>query len=198
MPLEFCASMEAAPRLMQDFHLHRSASSQRFDHVQVASADVQAATDAYTALGFRVTEYTATGEGDELWGTWMQRKGSTHDVAFTNGVGPCLHHFAYTVPEVRDVIYACDVAGGMGRGDVIDRGPGRHEISNALFVYMRDPDGHRCELFTTHYQAIDLDAPPIRWDLSNPRRSQLWGMSATRRWFVEASRFEGLQPVSPR
>jgi catechol 2,3-dioxygenase len=44
-------------------------------------------------------------------------------------------------------------------------------------------------LFTTHYQFIDLEEVPIRWDISNPRRAQLWGMPASRRWFFEASEF---------
>jgi catechol 2,3-dioxygenase-like lactoylglutathione lyase family enzyme len=30
-------------------------------------------------------------------------------------------------------------------------GPGRHGPGHAQFVYMRDPDGHRVELFTTHF-----------------------------------------------
>src|SRR5699024_9001027 len=79
--------------------------------------------------------------------------------------------------------------GSMGFGDEIDRGPGRHGISNALFLYLRDPDGHRIELFNTHYQFIDREVDPIRWDVSNPRRSQLWGMPASNRWFFEASEF---------
>lgn len=30
---------------------------------------------------------------------------------------------------------------------------------------------------------------PIRWDVSNPQRAQLWGMPASKRWFFEASEF---------
>ena len=28
----------------------------------------------------------------------------------------------------------------------MERGPGRHGIANAFFLYVRDPDGHRVEL----------------------------------------------------
>ena len=128
---------------------------------------------------------------DELWDTWMEVKGNTHDLVFTNGRGPRLLHFAYTAPDATALLHAADVAGSLGFGDEIDRGPGRHGISNALFLYLRDPDQHRVELFTTHYQFIDLEEEPIRWDVSNPRRSQLWGMPASRRWFFEASEFPG-------
>ena len=72
-----------------------------------------------------------------------------------------------------------------------ERGPGRHGIGNAFFVYFRDPDGHRIELFNAHYQAIDINHTPLRWELSNTRRSQLWGLPAPARWFYEASEFAG-------
>jgi len=182
---------------MQRFDKFHGGSPQRLDHVQVAAADIQAACDFYAALGFRLTEYTAKDGTEELWGMWLQRKGNPHDIVFSNGRGPRLHHFAYTVPEVRDLVHACDVAASMGCAGHLERGPGRHGIGNALFVYFRDPDGHRIELFNTHYQTIDPEDPPLRWDLTDTRRSQLWGLPATRGWFVEATSFEGVEPVEP-
>ncbi|WP_306231600.1 3,4-dihydroxyphenylacetate 2,3-dioxygenase [Agrococcus beijingensis] len=192
--MELTSSMTQVPRRMQEFHEFVAGAPQRLDHFQVVTHDVQTATDFWTGLGMRMAEYTATDGTDELWGTWMEVKGNTHDLVFTNGRGPRLHHFAYTVPDATALLHAADVAGSLGFGDEIDRGPGRHGISNALFLYLRDPDQHRIELFTTHYQFIDLEEEPIRWDVSNPRRAQLWGMPATRRWFFEASEFPG-QPV---
>jgi len=189
--MELTSSMTQVPRRMQDFHDFIAGAPQRLDHFQVVTHDVQRATDFWTGLGMRMAEYTATDGTDELWGTWMEVKGNTHDLVFTNGVGPRLHHFAYTVPDGTALLHAADVAGSLGFGEEIDRGPGRHGISNALFLYLRDPDQHRIELFTTHYQFIDLEEEPIRWDVSNPRRSQLWGMPASRRWFFEASEFPG-------
>jgi catechol 2,3-dioxygenase len=187
--MEFTSSMDVVDRRMQEFHEYRAGSPQRIDHFQVVTHDVQASTDFWAGLGMRLSEFTAKDGTDELWGTWMEVKGNTHDLVFTNGRGPRLHHFAYTVPDASSLIHAADVAGSLGFGEEIDRGPGRHGISNALFLYLRDPDQHRIELFTTHYQFIDLEAPPIRWEISNPRRSQVWGMPASRRWFFEASEF---------
>lgn len=103
----------------------------------------------------------------------MEVKDNTHDLVFTNGRGPRLHHFAFTVPDVNALMRAADVAGDLGFGDEIDRGPGRHGISNAVFLYLRDPDQHRVELFTSHYQFIDLEDEPMRWDLSNLRSAHL-------------------------
>jgi catechol 2,3-dioxygenase len=195
--IELTSSMEQVERKMQDFDEFIAGAPQRIDHYQVVTHDVQAATDFWTGLGMRMSEYTAADGTDELWGTWMEVKGNTHDLVFTNGRGPRLHHFAFTVPDASALIHAADVAGARGFGDEIDRGPGRHGISNALFLYLRDPDQHRIELFTTHYQFIDVEAEPIRWDVSNPRRSQTWGMPASRRWFFEASEFPGEPVLEP-
>ncbi len=189
--IEFTASMALVDRRMQAFHEFRAGAPQRLDHYQVVTYDVQSATDFWTSLGMRLSEYTAQDDSDELWGSWMEVKGNTHDLVFTNGRGPRLHHFAYTVPDASALIHAADVAGSLGFGNEIDRGPGRHGISNALFLYLRDPDQHRIELFTSHYQFIDLEDKPIRWDVSDPRRAQLWGMPASARWFFEASEFPG-------
>lgn len=187
--MELTSSMDVVPRKMQNYNEFVAGAPQRLDHYQCVTHDVQTATDFWTGLGMRMSEYTATDGTDELWGTWMEVKGNTHDLVFTNGRGPRLHHFAYAVPDGASLIHAADVAGSLGFGGEIDRGPGRHGISNALFLYLRDPDQHRVELFNTHYQFIDLETPPIRWDVTDPRRAQLWGMPASRRWFFEASEF---------
>jgi catechol 2,3-dioxygenase len=187
--IELTASMELVNRRMQAYHEFRAGAPQRLDHFQLVTHDVQTAADFWASLGMRLSEYTARDGSEELWGAWMEVKGNTHDLVFTNGRGPRLHHFAYTVPDATALIHAADVAGSLGFGDEIDRGPGRHGISNALFLYLRDPDQHRVELFTTHYQFIDLEDQPIRWDVSDPRRAQLWGLPASARWFFEASEF---------
>jgi len=187
--VELTSSMDVVERKMQRFDEFHAGAPQRLDHFQVVTHDVQGATDWWARLGMRMSEYTAKDGTEELWGSWMEVKGNTHDLVFTNGRGPRLHHFAFTVPDAVKLIDAADVAGALGFGEEIDRGPGRHGISNALFLYLRDPDQHRIELFTTHYQFIDLETPPIRWDVSDPRRAQLWGMPASARWFFEASAF---------
>ena len=73
----------------------------------------------------------------------------------------------------------------------MERGPGRHGISNAFFLYIRDPDGHRVELFTSDYLTVDPDHAPIRWSLTDPRRQTLWGQPAPASWFKEGSAFAG-------
>ena len=88
--IELTCEMLVVDRRMQDYH-HRGGCPQRpFSDCD----DVQRAVEFYAALGFRLTEYTASDDNDELWGAWLQRKGNTHDIVFTNGLGPRLHHFA--------------------------------------------------------------------------------------------------------
>src|ERR1044072_9648865 len=85
--------MEQAPSMLQRYALYKGARIQRIDHLNCFTPDVQASYDFYTALGFRLTETTET-EGDDpkLWAVWMQRRGSTHDLAFTNSRGPPPRH----------------------------------------------------------------------------------------------------------
>ncbi len=78
----------------------------------------------------------------------------------------------------------------------IERGPGRHGISNAFFLYVRDPDGHRIEIYCSDYQTVDPDHDPIKWDLKDPQRQTLWGAPAPRSWFEEGSLFSGTTPVA--
>ena len=65
--------------------------------------------------------------------------------------------------------------------------------SNAFFVYLRDPDGHRVELYTSDYLTVDPDFEPIRWDINDARRQQLWGGIAPQCWFSEGSSMEAFE-----
>ena len=197
VPVEFCATMDQSESRMQRFHTHAGGRLAFLDHVQVTCHDVAGAYRFYNDLGFRLTEYTARDGTDELWGVWLKRKNNTQDVVFGNGAGPRLHHFAYHTPEIASIIHAADVMASLGLADTMDRAPGRHGIGNAFFVYFRDPDGHRVEIFSSHYNVIDVDQAPKRWELSDTRRSQLWGLPAPRKWFTEASRFEGVPVHEP-
>lgn len=90
-----------------------------------------------------------------------------------------------------NIIHLCDVLATTGHLAAMERGPGRHGISNAFFLYVRDPDGHRVELYTSDYQTMDPDHEPIRWSLRDPRRQTLWGTPAPRSWFEEGTAFAG-------
>lgn len=191
IPLEFYASMDRLQPIHQQYKLYRGVKPLRIDHFNVFSPDVDASVDFYNAMGFRVTEYTEDEKSTRLWAAWMHRKGGVHDMAFTNGHGPRLHHLAFWVPTPLNIIDLLDLMSTTGYLKNIERGPGRHGISNAFFLYIRDPDGHRIEIYCSDYQTCDPDLEPIKWDLSDPQRQTLWGSPAPKSWFEEGSRFGG-------
>ena len=198
MPLEFVYSVRQEPRILQRYGLYAGVHPLRIDHFNCFSPDVQASSDFYASLGFRLTEYTATDDDKDLWATWMHRKGNVHDIAFTNGAGPRLHHAAFWVPTALHIIHLCDVMATSGYLDSMERGPGRHGISNAFFLYVRDPDGHRVEIYASDYLTVDPDLEPIRWSLTDTQRQTLWGTPAPKSWFEEGSKFSGVAISEPK
>ncbi|MCG6902483.1 MAG: 3,4-dihydroxyphenylacetate 2,3-dioxygenase [Rhodobacter sp.] len=191
IPLEFYVKMDRLPVITQKYALYRGVKPLRIDHFNMFSSDVDGAVAFYNEIGFRTTEYTEDDETGKVWAAWMHRKGGVHDVAFTNGRGPRLHHTAFWVPNPLNIIDLLDLMATTGWVGNIERGPGRHGISNAFFLYVRDPDGHRIEIYCSDYQTVDPDLEPIRWDLKDPQRQTLWGAPAPRSWFEEGSTFEG-------
>ncbi len=198
LPIEIAASMEMRENLLQRYGLYKGVHPQRLDHFNVFAPDVQGALDFYASIGFRLTEYAEEdGPGGRIAAGWMQRKGNVHDLAFTNGRGPRLHHLAYWVPNALNVLHLCDVMASTGYLANMERGPGRHGISNAFFLYVRCPDGHRTEIYTCDYQTMDPDHEPLRWSLRDPRRQTLWGHPAPRSWFEEGSALAGVVEREP-
>ena len=76
---------------------------------------------------------------------------------------------------------------GRPRATPSSAGPGRHGVSNAFFVYLRDPDGHRIELYACDYYTGDPDHPPLRWSVTDPRCRSFWGARAPDSWYDESS-----------
>ena len=191
MPLDFYFRMDQGERMLQRYAAYQGARIQRIDHINCFTPDVQASYDFYTELGFRLTEYTETDDtrDPKLWAVWLHRKGNVHDLAFTNGRGPRLHHIGVWTAGPLDILHICDVMATSGYLPNMERGPGRHGISNAFFLYIRDPDGHRIELFTSDYLTVDPDLEPLRWSLTDPQRQTLWGHPAPKSWFEEGSEF---------
>lgn len=198
-PLEFCATMELRPRLIKNFELCRGACVQRLDHTQVLTPEVKTARDFYMSLGFRLSEYISTDESGTPALVFLQRKGNPHDIVFANGDGPRLHHVAFMIPEVHHLLHACDLLGRNGFGKGVEFGPQRHYSPGyARFVYARDPDGHRVELFNTHYQTMDIEDEPVEWTVSDLNEPNAWGPPPPQRWFNEASTFVDTPVVEPR
>ncbi len=183
--VEFFFSAAHPQRLQQRYDLRRGAEVARLDHFNIVVPDVRAAYDYYRSLGFGLSETIE--DGDTLFAAWMFRKQTVHDVAFTGGEGPRLHHLGFFAHEAHQVLRICDILGSLQEEAHIERGPGRHGVSNAFYVYLRDPDGHRVEIYTSDYFTGDPDHPVLRWSVRDPRRRDFWGHPVIPSWYTEAT-----------
>ena len=183
--VEFFHHADQAERLQQRYDLRRGAEPARLDHFNIVVSDVRAAYEYYTSLGFGLSETIE--DENTLYAAWMFRKQTVHDVAFTGGAGPRLHHVAFFTHESHQVLRICDILGSLHAEAQIERGPGRHGVSNAFYVYLRDPDGHRIEIYTSDYFTGDPGHPVLRWSVRDPRRRDFWGHPVVESWYTEAS-----------
>ncbi|QPP05936.1 3,4-dihydroxyphenylacetate 2,3-dioxygenase [Streptomyces bathyalis] len=185
-PVEFFYEIDHAERLIQRYDLHHGAEIARLDHFNICTPDIPAAYAHYENLGFGCSE-TIEGDEHELYAAWMYRKQTVHDVAFTGGAGPRLHHIGVATHESHNVLRTADIFGALHKERHIERGPGRHGVSNAFYVYLRDPDGHRVEIYTSDYYTGDPDHQTYRWNVHDDRRRDFWGNAVIESWYKEAT-----------
>jgi catechol 2,3-dioxygenase len=134
----------------------------RLDHVNIRPASMDDALRYWVSkLGFSISEWVE--RDGRVFAAWTRRTTGNHDVALMLGeASSTMHHVAYLLPDAHAVLAAADVLADAGHRDLLDYGPGRHGLSNALYLYVRDPSGNRIELYTGDYQR-DLDMEPICW-----------------------------------
>ncbi len=163
----------------------------RVNHVNLRVPDVQQSIRYWRdQLHFAISEYLVD-EHDETIGMWMHRGPGTHDVAIIRSGTwtdrpPSVTeftHIAYYLSDPAAVFRAADLVSDAGYRSAMDFGPGRHGVTNAFFMYVRDPAGNRIELFTGDYLR-DLDQPPIKWKWEDYNRQGLlwWNMDVPARF----------------
>jgi len=185
-PYEFFYDVRHVDRLTWRYDLHAPGSLVRIDHFNQVTPDVPRAVAYMEGLGFRVTEDIRDGQGT-VYAAWMRRKPTVHDTAMTGGAGPRMHHVAFATHEKHNILAICDKLGALRRSDAIERGPGRHGVSNAFYLYLRDPDGHRVEIYTQDYYTGDPDNPVVTWDVHDNQRRDWWGNPVVPSWYTDAS-----------
>jgi 3,4-dihydroxyphenylacetate 2,3-dioxygenase len=200
-PYEFFYEVEHVERLAWRYDLYSPGALVRLDHFNQVTPEVPKGRAYLEDLGFRVTEDIKDAEGT-TYAAWLRRKDTVHDTALTGGDGPRLHHIAFATHEKHNVLAICDKLGALRKSDVIERGPGRHGVSNAFYLYVRDPDGHRVEIYTQDYYTGDPDNPVVTWDVHDNQRRDWWGNPVVPSWYTEASPVLDLdgnpQPVRER
>lgn len=185
-PYEFFCAAEHVERLAWRYDLYGPGAIVRLDHFNQMTPDVPRAVGYMEDLGFRVTEDIQDDQGT-VYAAWMRRKPTVHDTAMTGGDGPRMHHIAFATHEKHNVLAICDKLGAWRRSDAIERGPGRHGVSNAFYLYLRDPDGHRVEIYTQDYYTGDPDNPRVSWDVHDNQRRDWWGNPVVPSWYTDAS-----------
>lgn len=198
-PIEVYNEMEGADWMLQRFDKHTGAKVMRLDHFNMFVNNVDDALSWYTKkLGFELTEYVE-GRDDKsrMSAAWIRRKPSSHDVALMQGSGPRFHHAGFIVSDKDNILDSADILASRGYISNMERGPGRHGITNAFFFYLRDPDGNRIELYTGDYLTADPYLPPVVWKPTDPRRQTFWGAPTPESWWKEASTVHSVFDGSP-
>jgi catechol 2,3-dioxygenase len=185
-PYEFFYATTHVERLAWRYDLQGPGALVRLDHFNQVTPDVGRGRKYLEDLGFRVTEDIQDSDG-VTYAAWMRRKDTVHDTALTGGNGPRMHHIAFSTHEKHNIIYICDKLGALRKSDLIERGPGRHGVSNAFYLYLRDPDGHRVEIYTQDYYTGDPDNPVVTWDVHDNQRRDWWGNAVVPSWYTDAS-----------
>lgn len=133
----------------------------RLDHVLLTGEDLKTVTRFFMeVLDFKQSERITTVDGEELIGSFLFTTNKAHDIAFVKGPDEKLHHAAFFVDSVYDVMKAADL---LTMHDVpIEVTPTRHGITRGETIYFFDPSGNRNEAFANGYITYE-DFPTITW-----------------------------------
>ncbi|MBF6634322.1 MAG: VOC family protein [Planococcus sp. (in: Bacteria)] len=164
-------------------------SPRRLDHVNLHTSAESSATYSFMeeVLGFKMREYLISDEGNVLAG-WMSVTQLVHDVALVSRpetpTKARLHHISYWLDDSQDILRAADIL-REHHFDFV--GPGKHAISQALYLYVTDPgSGCRVELFTGSYLIFEPDWQPVEWTESERSfGNTYWGDSISKKELVK-------------
>lgn len=121
----------------------------KIGHIALYVADIERSTQWYTeVLGFQVSD---TYEEDMMPGgaVFLRCSPDHHGVALfkateRNPAGAGLHHLAFEVPTLDDVVRA---RAHLRQNDVLIDFEGRRRAGVQIAVEFRDPDNHRLEIY---------------------------------------------------
>lgn len=144
----------------------KGVSPRRLDHVNIHTDT--AGNEAYDffveELGFRINECIQSEDGQILAG-WMSVTPLVHDVALVKHEklesNARFHHISYWLDSAGDLLRAADI---LREHKLEFIGPGKHSVSQAIYLYVIDPgSGCRVELFTGGYLIFEPDWETVVW-----------------------------------
>ena len=143
---------------------------QRLGHIVIRCADRDAVLQTLTEkLNFRVSDHF----GDQVAFLRCFPNPFHHSFGLSRGTEDGLHHVNFMVTDVDDVGRAMN---RMRKADVpVVYGPGRHDISNSIFIYFLDPDGLTNEYSFGMEEFPEVDARSPRQLPLKPEILDAWG-----------------------
>jgi catechol 2,3-dioxygenase len=144
----------------------RGVAPRQLDHVTVVTRDPYGDSEWYRdTLGYRFTEYTGLDDNPDLIVfSMVTTNEKSHDLGLVVDFSPIagrVHHLAFWVDAVEDVLRAADVL--MEAGTDIEFGPGRHGMGEQTYLYFREPGGLRLEVNSGGYRIYQPDWQPVKW-----------------------------------
>lgn len=146
----------------------KGVSPRRIDHVNLETSFSSSIITDFLKdkLGFKLREYIKAPDGSQAAG-WMSVTNLVHDVAVMsnpNAISPHeFNHVAYWLDNAQDLLRAADI---LAEEKVSFIGPGKHGISQAMYLYVIDPgSGVQVELFSNGYLIFEPDWEPVEWTL---------------------------------
>ncbi|MEK4078694.1 VOC family protein [Solibacillus sp. FSL K6-1126] len=158
----------------------KGVSPRRIDHVNLQTSHDNAEIVQYLkeALGFNLREYFVNPDDVQV-ASWLSVTNLVHDVAVMSTPRSKepneMHHIAYWLDNAQDLLRAADI---LCEADVQFVGPGKHGISQAMYIYVKDPgSGLRLEIFTNGYLIFEPDWEPVKWTYEEYLKngSAYWG-----------------------
>lgn len=148
----------------------------RLDHVNLMCSDVTVNKRFFMDnMGFNLRENIMVG-GDVEVGAWMSVSPLVHEVACMrddSGTKGRLHHIAFWYGYPQHLNDISDIF--REQGIKIEAGPGKHGISQAMFLYAIEPGGNRVELFgDAGYLIFDPAWKPRTWTEETLEQGIIW------------------------
>ena len=153
------------------------APARRLDHLTLFASDVGAVRRFHTeTLGFRCHERIMMPAQQLELGAWLAVSNLSHDTAILldqAGARGRLNHVAFWMDTREEVMRAADIM--IDYGIQVEAGPSRHGISEAFFLYVREPGGNRIEIYHGGYLNFAPDWGPIDWNVPGDNPAMAWG-----------------------
>lgn len=175
-------------------HVTRGVAPRQLDHVTVVTRDPYGDSEWYRDhLGYRLTEYTGLDDQPDLIVfSMVTTNEKSHDLGLVvdfSGVPGRIHHLAFWVDAVEDVLRAADVL--MESGVDLEFGPGKHGMGEQTYLYFREPGGLRLEVNSGGYRIYQPDWEPVKWLPSQGSNTMYRNLS------MPDSMLEAFPPAAP-